>query len=119
MEFPGRCSGPTQAWSIGMHNESRDKFPCPCCGYLTLSEPPPGTFQICPVCYWEDDLAQYVNPTLSGGANPVSLQEAQRNFSDFGAITRNALAYTRPPNEEEIPKSQKDNALDRGNKRME
>ena len=27
--------------------------PCPCCGYLTLDER--GGYEICPVCYWEDD----------------------------------------------------------------
>ena len=26
------------------------RYACPCCGYLTLPEEPPGTFDICPVC---------------------------------------------------------------------
>lgn len=28
-------------------------FACPCCGYLTLDER--GEFEICNVCFWEDD----------------------------------------------------------------
>ncbi len=27
------------------------RFPCPCCGFLTLPEEPPGTYDICPVCF--------------------------------------------------------------------
>ncbi|MEU0987837.1 CPCC family cysteine-rich protein [Streptomyces sp. NPDC005953] len=32
-------------------------YPCPCCGRL-VHQSPPGSFQICPVCGWEDDLVQ-------------------------------------------------------------
>jgi hypothetical protein len=31
------------------------RFHCPCCRYPTLSEQPPGTFEICGICDWEDD----------------------------------------------------------------
>lgn len=30
-------------------------YPCPCCGFLTLSEATHETFEICSVCNWEDD----------------------------------------------------------------
>ena len=43
-----------------------DMYHCPCCGYRTLSEQPPGTFEICPVCYWEDDNVQFNDPTFRG-----------------------------------------------------
>jgi rubrerythrin len=33
------------------------KYPCPGCGYLVFDEPP-GSYEICPICFWEDDLAQ-------------------------------------------------------------
>ena len=32
-------------------------FPCPCCGYKTLSESASGTYEICEICFWEDDMA--------------------------------------------------------------
>jgi hypothetical protein len=28
-------------------------YPCPCCGFVTLSER--SVYEICPVCFWEDD----------------------------------------------------------------
>ena len=80
-----------------------DSYPCPCCGFLTLGEPAPGTFVICPVCGWEDDEVQFVNPQLEGGANPLSLQEARLNFLTFGAGMREDLSRVRPPTADEIP----------------
>ena len=77
------------------------KFACPCCGYKTLSEEPPGTFDICRVCFWEDDAAQYYDPYLKNGPNGVSLRQAQKNFMKFGACKKDSLKYVRPPKEDE------------------
>lgn len=55
-------------------------FACLCCGFLTLDEEPPGTYDICAVCFWEDDPVQGADPTVVGGANAVSLLEARQNF---------------------------------------
>ncbi len=82
-----------------------DSYPCPCCRFLTLSEKPPGTFEICPVCRWEDDYAQYNNPSLVGGANKVSLNQAQENYREFGAVSRDDVAFVRKPLVEEYPSS--------------
>ena len=38
------------------------KHKCVCCGNYTINEEPPGTFEICPVCFWEDDNVQFDNP---------------------------------------------------------
>jgi hypothetical protein len=73
------------------------KYECPCCGYLTLEEKPPGTFEICPVCYWEDDDIQYYDPNYIGGANEVSLTQARINFRSFGAIDEGSIKYIRKP----------------------
>ena len=35
------------------------KYTCPCCGYKTLDEEPPNTYDICEICFWEDDGFQY------------------------------------------------------------
>ena len=78
------------------------KFPCPCCGFLTLEEEPPGTNEICPVCFWEDDLVQFENPT-HWGANSVSLLEARQNFLRFGASEEKFQSKVRCPFSEEIP----------------
>ncbi|MGW2848911.1 CPCC family cysteine-rich protein, partial [Streptomyces sp. NPDC001274] len=29
-----------------------DRYPCPCCGHRVLGEMP-GSYEICPVCFWE------------------------------------------------------------------
>lgn len=34
------------------------RFPCPCCWYKTFDAEPDGSFDICPVCFWEDDNVQ-------------------------------------------------------------
>jgi len=54
----------------------RPIYPCPCCGFETFSEPP-GSYEICVVCGWEDDLVQLMHPSMGGGANRKSLLEAQ------------------------------------------
>jgi rubredoxin len=78
-------------------------YKCLSCGYLTLSEQPPGTFEICPVCRWRDDNVQADNPTLAGGANPMSLEQAKLNFARFGAVSKEMAWRVRKPLPEEIP----------------
>jgi Cysteine-rich CPCC len=68
--------------------------PCPCCGHLVFDEPP-GSFDICPICFWEDDIVQLRWPTLSGGANKPSLVEAQQNFARIGAVEERLLRHVR------------------------
>jgi len=57
-----------------------DQFPCPCCGFYTLGEKPPGTYDICRLCGWEDDRVQDENPLYRGGANDESLIECRLAF---------------------------------------
>ena len=54
-------------------------FPCPCCGFAVFSEPP-GSYEICLICRWEDDPVQLSDPRLSGGANAGSLWECQQGI---------------------------------------
>lgn len=53
-------------------------FPCPSCGFLTFGEPP-GSYEICKLCGWEDDHVQLANPSMGGGANKQSLAVHQLN----------------------------------------
>lgn len=69
-------------------------FPCPCCGYLTSSAP--GSYDICPICDWEDDLSQLRFPATGGGANRVSLLEAQANFESIRAKAAEHVEHVRP-----------------------
>ena len=74
------------------------KYPCPSCGYLMFAEPP-GSYDICKICFWEDDSVQLRDPHYRGGANAPSLLESQRNFQEFGACERRFVAQVRPPND--------------------
>ena len=65
-----------------MKNETI-KFTCPICGYKVFAEPP-GSHDICPICGWEDDVVQLRFVKLAGGANKISLIEAQDNFRKNG-----------------------------------
>ena len=73
------------------------RYPCPCCNFLTFEECPDGTFYICPVCFWEDDMVQNNDPLFVGGANGISLQEARTNFQKWGAIKSEYLEHVRAP----------------------
>jgi len=74
-------------------------YPCVCCGYLTMGEPP-GRYGICDICFWEDDAIQLRYPFV-GGANHVSLIEAQQNFIEFGACERRSIKHVRAPKRNE------------------
>ncbi|MBN8850666.1 MAG: hypothetical protein J0H07_02300 [Sphingobacteriales bacterium] len=73
------------------------KYTCPCCGYKTLSQSYRGSYEICPICYWEDDGVQYGDPDHEGGANPMSLRQAQKNFQRLGACEEEMLPFVRRP----------------------
>jgi hypothetical protein len=70
---------------------------CPCCGYHTLLGPLSGSYEICEVCFREDDPAQSEDPEFEGGANKVSLREARENYRAFGASEERFLDNVRPP----------------------
>jgi hypothetical protein len=71
-----------------------DVIPCPCCGHLTFDEGP-GSYAICPVCFWEDDLVQLRWPDWSGGANKPSLIEARATFARIGASEPRLASHVR------------------------
>ena len=57
----------------------------------------PGSSERCPICLWEDDLAQLRFPRMPGSANHVSLEDAQRNYADCGAAERRNAGAVRAP----------------------
>jgi hypothetical protein len=76
---------------------SSPRYACPCCRFATLPKAPPGTFELCPVCFWEDDNIQFEDENFEGGANPISLAEARANFLRIGAMSAQHLSRVRPP----------------------
>ena len=77
------------------------KYKCPCCGYYTF-EKKERAYDICPVCFWEDDPVQYENPTMSNGANHVSLSVARVNYKHFNACDTEMKKYVRGPKKDEL-----------------
>jgi len=59
---------------------------CPCCGNAVFLLPS-GSFEICPICFWEDDTSQLENEDQLG-ANRVSLAQARKNFHKFGVCEK-------------------------------
>ncbi len=49
---------------------------CPCCGETVVGE-----YDICEVCFWENDPIQLSKPDMRGGANRMSLNEARIAYS--------------------------------------
>ncbi|WP_247235467.1 CPCC family cysteine-rich protein [Telluribacter sp. SYSU D00476] len=82
--------------------QAKGKFYCPCCGYNTMTEPPSGTYDICKICYWEDDPIQLEDPYYEGGANRVSLKKGQENFEEFGACEREMIKNVTRPSSKDI-----------------
>lgn len=81
------------------------RFACPCCGYLTLAEEPPGTAAHCEVCWWEDDRLQFDDPGYEGGANAPSLRQARAHFREIGMSDPQFKGNGRAPKPEEYPET--------------
>ena len=66
------------------------RFACPCCGRPSLFVP--AEYDICPICFWEDDGQDDPNAAeVWGGPNrDYSLAEARENFREHGTMYRPA-----------------------------
>ncbi|MGB2852362.1 MAG: CPCC family cysteine-rich protein [Solirubrobacterales bacterium] len=78
-----------------------ERYPCPCCGYSTLSEQSPSD-EICKVCFWQDDFVDNQDVS-SRGPNRVSLSTARANFDRIGACEERFVDAVRGPREDEGP----------------
>jgi Cysteine-rich CPCC len=61
----------------------------------------PEMYDLCPVCFWEDDPDQRQRPWSRDGANGVSLLEAQQTYIASGAMGPEFLAKVRSPRPDE------------------
>lgn len=82
---------------IGIEEEL---FTCNCCGYKTLKLE--GEYEICKVCFWEDDGTDEAGKFSS--ANGLTLTEARNNFQTLGA---SAAEYVKFVDQEGIHKYHK------------
>jgi hypothetical protein len=76
-------TGKEKKWS-----KFRHRFLCPCCYMPTLDER--AGFEICPICFWEDDGQDSDDAaTVRGGPNAdYSLKEARDNFENHHTMYR-------------------------------
>ncbi len=75
------------------------EYPCPCCGNFVFREPP-NSYDICKICFWEDDISQLRFVTRGGASIP--LVEAQKNYAAFGTIEKRFLRCVREPSPEDV-----------------
>ena len=76
---------------------------CPCCGCKTLDTR--ADYDICPVCFWEDDgQDDHDAGGVCGGPNGLlSLTAARANYLRLGACEASMVEHVRPPTPEELP----------------
>lgn len=77
------------------------KYQCRCCGNYTLDKPPEGNYEICPVCFWEDNTMAYDEPDEECFCNHVSFNQARKNYKAFGACELDVKNHVRKPNSRE------------------
>lgn len=67
---------------------------CPCCDYFALDSR--GEYEICPVCFWEDDGVDIQSPDAYSGPNHMTLRQGRRNFASLGACAAKGAAHVLP-----------------------
>ena len=77
------------------------KYKCPFCGHKTLNER--GGYDLCPVCFWEDDGQDgHDEDIVRGGPNyHLSLTQARKNYKEYGACEKKHTKNVRPPLDDE------------------
>jgi hypothetical protein len=72
-------------------------YHCPCCGFKTLHGR--AGYEICKVCFWEDDGQDDhdVNEVRGGPNGSLSLKQARANFALYGACDLKFASRVRPP----------------------
>ncbi len=84
------------------------RHPCNCCGCYTLV----GTkediaWDICPVCFWENDVSGE-NPEAYSGANHMTLAEGRANYRLCGACDPAMVSHVRAPHSLELPENNRE-----------
>lgn len=101
------------------------KYKCLCCGYITLETR--GEYDICPVCFWEDDAYLYFDEQgnikgsyyetneiseeilmdiPSGANNGLTLREGRKNYKKHKVYKKSMKKYVRKPKKKEYPKNE-------------
>lgn len=102
------------------------KYKCLCCGCRTLDAR--GDFDICPVCFWEDEAYPYIKDAAltlleakaetgckadeytgedvldveSGANHGLTLRQGRENYKNFGACEKSMVPHVRKPHPSEM-----------------
>ncbi len=63
---------------------------CPCCDYFSLHRR--GSYDVCPVCYWEDDGLGLGDMDVVSAPNHITLRQARESFRRCGAADLAAVS---------------------------
>lgn len=66
-------------------------FQCPCCDYFTLDAR--HDWDVCPVCFWEDDVLEDAPFNPSPANAGLTLAAARENFRLIGACEPSMLEH--------------------------
>ncbi|MDE7298891.1 MAG: hypothetical protein K2N94_08685 [Lachnospiraceae bacterium] len=82
------------------------RYKCRCCGYFTLTGENEDDIKwdICPVCFWENDVWEE-NPDRYSGANHMTLAQGRANFKNYSACESGMVCHVRAPRAEELPEN--------------
>ena len=103
VETPEQPKPRVEPFTNVVRGEADGPYRCPCCGYRTLPER--GAYEICSVCFWEDDgQDDHDADVVRGGPNQrLSLAQARANFTAFGACDQRCREFVRDPLPSERP----------------
>lgn len=84
------------------------RYQCRCCGYFTLvgETNEDILWDICPVCFWENDIFEDVSDRYSG-ANHMTLAQGRENYKIYSVCDPKHSSYVRMPQKEELPENNK------------
>lgn len=81
--------------------EVEPRLACPCCRHLTLDER--GGYDICPVCFWEDDGVDELDGY--SGPNHMTLAQGRKAFAELGAVSARERAFVDPDGPRKYPRT--------------
>jgi hypothetical protein len=84
------------SYALAVDTRTHDEIPLPLLRLPGIHQPP-GSDDICPICFWQDDAGSLRYASVADGPNKVSLIEAQRNFAACGGSEPRFLAQVRAP----------------------
>lgn len=91
----------TERLGRAVTGEVEPRLACPCCRYLTLEER--GGYDICPVCFWEDDGVDELDGY--SGPNHMTLAQGRQAFARLGAVSARERAFVAPDGPRRYPRA--------------